>query len=571
MRTLDARRLTGLSRWADGHGAAVVIEFARETSEVQRATLRATWQRNVTDAMAVLGWPAPSFDATAAGRGGRREVWVASAPIDRLYAAVALCESAANESDSAAHLAAARAEDDIDGDAALLGAERFAAERHLPFLWCDDEASIGWGTRSQVWDRAEVPADLTGLDAESLGRIPVALVTGTNGKTTTSRLLSRIARHAGFVVGATGTDGLVVDEQVIEAGDWTGPGGARTVLRDGRVELAVLEAARGGMLRRGLGTTGVDAAAVTNVSNDHLGEWGIDSVAHMAEVKLLVGKAVRPGGRLVLFDDGAALTSCATGLAATDNLVVSGVEVLRYRADNSASDGPGRLAAWLADEGATLVVDCGFEGRGPLRIPASEVPITVGGAARYNVANALAAGLLARGLGLPDDAIRSGLASFQPNSVDSPGRGNLLTVRGAKVILDFGHNPDGVMQVAHMAARLNVRRRLVVTGQAGDRTDGEIRGLVEGLSVCKPDRWLLKAMPKYVRGRPLGEVVAVLRSALTELGVPEGAVTDHPTEREAVDAAIAELQPGDLLLLFIQADAAGALAQLREAGATDGW
>ena len=623
---VDARRLTGLSRWAEGPAAAVIIAFDPELPAAQRETRRARWRAEVHADMVALGWPPPVCTFTVAGDAGNQEVWTASAPIDRLYAAIALCEAACDDAacddvacddaacddaagDDHASPEAARAaqatarqaialeEDDAAGDARLLAAQAFAAEHDLPFLWCDDAVSIGWGARSVVWSRADVPADLSGLDPTSLGAIPVALITGTNGKTTTARLVSRIAQRAGHLVGATGTDGLVIDERVVEAGDWTGPGGARAVLRHADVDLAVLEAARGGMLRRGLGATEVDAAAVTNVSDDHLGEWGIDTVTAMAEVKLLVGRAVRSGGRLVLYDDGGALIASASRLAAETHagssnpnaagptstggaagrLTQPGVAVLRYVAGPaaSASAGPGRLAAWLELSGgdATLVIDDGGRaGDQPaLRLAAADVPITIGGAARHNVANALCAALLARGLGLPDDAIRAGLRSFQPNAADSPGRSNLFTLRGARIILDFGHNPDGVRQVAEMAARLRADRRLVVTGQAGDRTDAEIRGLIDGLLVCNPDRWLLKSMPTYARGRPAGEVVAVLRGALQAACVPAAHITAHPEEAAAVGAALAELRPGDLLLLFVHADAGAALRQLLAAGATEGW
>lgn len=610
MRLVDGRRLTGLSRWSNGAAAAVVVAFSRKDDDSTRRAAHDAWRAIVLGAMKRLAWPTPAFTSTGAGED--ELVWTATAPIDRLYAAVALCEAAARSLGGGSHSTVengdsgggdvaprnvaidaavmdARASEDVNGDSALLGLQEAANAAGLPFLWCDDDVSVGWGAQGRVWTRAEAVAVYGGgdevasiprADLGGLGRIPVALITGTNGKTTTSRLLARIARCAGHHVGGTGTDGLVVDEQVVESGDWTGPGGARAVLRDGRVDLAVLEAARGGMLRRGLGTIGVDAAAVTNVSNDHLGEWGIDDVSAMAEVKLLVGRAVRRGGRLVLFDDEDVLTATAQALTSAEGsnqLTGPDVTVLRYRADpvaptaaGSATDGPGRLAAWLDDTTPlTLVIDDGT--RPALRIPAAEVPITIHGTARHNVANALCAALLARGLGISDAAITAGLNGFHPNSIDSPGRTNLLQLGGARIVLDFGHNPDGVRRVAEMAARLPATRRLVVTGQAGDRTNAEIAGLVDGLMVCRPDRWLLKSMPKYARGRAEGDVIRVLTNALNAHGVSTDRVTTHTTESAAVAAAIDALRSGDLLLLFVQADAAGALHQLQASGATEGW
>ena len=569
---VDGRRLTGLSHWAPGPAAAVIVSWGDHATEADKTACWERWSSTIRAAMASLSWPEPKRWRRSAGA---REVWCASAPIDRLYAAVALVESVAGGGDVDAALSAARGEEDLEGDAAMLAWQRWAERHQVPYLWCDDYVSVGHGHRSRTWSRAELPQTPEDDLVSELGTVPTAIITGTNGKTTTSRLLNRILASDGLCVGATGTDGLVVADEVIDAGDWTGPGGARVILRRPEVEAAVLEAARGGMLRRGLGLVDVDASAVTNVSDDHLGEWGIDTVTDMASVKLLVARAVRPGGRFVYFDDGATLTQVFDGAGPQ-------VEVLRYcdRPPSEATAGAaGRLAAWIEadpDEVPTLVVDCGAPDaqgspRPALRISARDVPISVGGAARYNVANALCAALLARGMGASDAAIRDGLRRFTPTATDSPGRCNLLTYHGARVLLDFGHNPDGLRRVAEMASNLPARRRLVVTGQAGDRTDDEIAGLVRGLLHCRPDRWILKAMPKYARGRAPNEVISVLRGALKAADVSEEQISDWPSEASAVEAALSMLQEGDLLLLFIQADAAGALDALKRAGAVEGW
>lgn len=560
MRVQDGRRLTGRSHWADGPAAAVVVAFEDGESIVD---CRTRWRQRVEADMAALGWPAPTIRQAPAGV---EEVWTATAPIDRLYAAVALCEAAVTLADAAARAAQIAAEPDAGGDPALLAIQAFALAHDVPLLWDDDELSLGWGASCARWLRS-APPDVATLAPERFGRVPSALITGTNGKTTTTRLLARMARESGLHAGTTSTDGLTLDGRLVEAGDWTGPGGARALLRDPRVEFAVLEAARGGMLRRGLGVDRVDAAAVTNVSADHLGEWGIDTVAAMAGVKLLVADAVRPGGSLVIGDDRQRGDVLVRALQA--RALPPDVRVLRYAAvaAETVAPGPGRLAGWV--EGATLVVDDG-EGS-PLRLPLAEIPITVAGAALHNVENALCAALLARSLGLPDAAIVAGLRAFRPDPTDSPGRGNLLTLRGGRVLLDFGHNPDGVRRVAEFAARVPAARRLVVVGQAGDRSDEDICGLVDGLWPCAPDVWLLKAMPHYDRGRADGEVVAILRAALLDRGVADDAVRSFASEHDAAAAAIAALQPGDLLVLLAHEDAASVLAQLLAAGAQLGW
>ena len=561
MRLLDGRRLTGRSHWAEGPAAAVVVAF--DPGESVDAA-RALWSDRLRADMAHLGWPAPAIHQAPAGDG---EVWTASAPIDRLYAAVALCEAAVTLDDLAARLELAAAEPDFVGDPGLLAVSAFARDHDLPLLWDDDELSLGWGASCARWPRT-APPDVASLRADCFGRVPTAMITGTNGKTTTTRLLARMARHAGLHAGTTSTDGLTLDGALVEAGDWTGPGGARALLRDPRVEFAVLEAARGGMLRRGLGVDRVDAAAVTNVSADHLGEWGIDTVAAMAGVKLLVADAVRPGGFLVVGDDRLRGDVLVRALAARP--LPAGVGVLRFAAvaPDALPDGPGRLAGWVEDE-ATLVID---DGRGPaLTLALADIPITVGGAARHNVENALCAALLARALGLADAAISAGLRAFRPDPQDSPGRGNVLMLRGARVLLDFGHNPDGVRRVAEFAARVPATRRHVVVGQAGDRSDADICGLIDGLWSCAPEHWLLKAMPHYDRGRPEGEVVAILHAELRRRGVAEAAIERFPSEHDATAAALAAVEQGDLLVLLAHEDAGGVLQQLLDAGATLGW
>ncbi|MCB9740911.1 MAG: hypothetical protein H6747_16715 [Deltaproteobacteria bacterium] len=579
MREVSGRRLTGPNRWLDAAGVAVVVRDPAFVADRTHDAAFAAFRGHVLAAYATLGWAPPHLVCSrrATDDPARAEaVWAATGPLDRLYAATALCEAAAAQ--DATHQScvdAAHAEEDVAGDARLLALQQAAEDAGLPFLWDDDALSLGWGPGAQVWARDEAPAAEDASDAvrralaarPPAGRIPVAMITGTNGKTTTTRMLARMARTAGRCVGATSTDGLTLDGALVERGDWTGPGGARTVLRDPRVELAVLETARGGLLRRGLSTEGVDAAAVTNVSDDHLGEWGIDDVAAMAEVKLLVARAVRPAGRLVLRDDPLLRAAAETARLA------EGVRVLWLRSDDAGGQG---VVAWLEDaDGAapTLVVDCGgaHGDRPALRIPASAVPLCIGGAARHNVENALCAALLARGLDLPDEAIAAGLAALRPAPDDSPGRSNLFRLNGARVLLDFGHNPDGVRRVAEMAARVPASRRLVVIGQAGDRTDDEIAGLVDGLLACRPERWLLKAMPKVARGRPEGEVVALLQRTLAERGVAPDAVTVHPSEDAAALAALDALQPGDLLLLLAHENPPAVLARVLERAPELGW
>jgi len=196
---------------------------------------------------------------------------------------------------------------------ALDGETNEATRRALPLLWDDEHVSIGEGSRSACWPRAALP-DVADVPWQDLGAIPVALVTGTNGKTTSTRLLARMAREAGFRVGAASSDEISIGTQVVQNGDWTGPAAARIVLRDTGVDFAVLETARGGILRRGLAVESCDAALITNISDDHLGSYGVDDLAAMTRVKAVVADAVRPAGTVVLNAHDEKLVALASSL-----------------------------------------------------------------------------------------------------------------------------------------------------------------------------------------------------------------------------------------------------------------
>ena len=606
MELVDGRRLTGRSPFAAGPAAAVMVRPPAPQPEPSSAPAAAPVAApesgaagaaapSVDDALALFGAPAfAAWAATLAGALARRdwpvatftrslagalEVWTASAPIDRMYAVLEMAEAAVKTTSIDAVVDAAQAAADVGGDPALLALQERALALGLPLLWDDDAVSIGLGHASRTFERPALAAlgveGVQALPLQGLARVPTAIVTGTNGKTTTTRMLARIARCAGYRAGATSTDGLAIDGALVEAGDWTGPGGARALLRDARVELAVLEAARGGMLRRGLQLEGCDAAAVTNVSADHLGEWAIDTVEAMAAVKLLVAQALRPGGRLAIFDDGPGAAGGAAGSHGASPLVTAAATVARTRPDieilrfaarprDQLSTGPGRSAGWL--DGDALVLD---DGRGPSqRIPVASIPLSFGGAARHNLDNALCAALLARGLDLPASAVADGLASLRPDTDDSPGRANAFTLRGGTVIVDFGHNPDGLRAMAEMVVALPARRRYCVVGQAGDRSDADIAGLARALWPAGFHGWYLKNMPHYDRGRPPGQVVAILADALGKLGAAPEAIHRCDDEESAAIAALAAVGEGDLLLLLAHEDCAAVVRRCLDAGAT---
>ncbi len=554
-----SRRLTGPSLLQDSPGAAVEVAFAPQ--EDHQVAIQA-WQKRVTSAAQRLGWNAQT--SVRLHRDGAS--LACTAPLDRLHTAVECVEMAVAGDLDRAQLTWLEERAEQETAPELLALQAYAAQHDLPFLWDDEVCSLGFGHQTRIWPRDALP-DLQTLDPQAFRQpFPLLCVTGTNGKTTTARLLSRMVAEAGRIAGTTSTDGLEVGGVRVDPGDWTGPGGARRILRDPRVDMAVLELARGGFLRRGVPTDRADAAIVTNVSDDHLGEWGIDDIAAMAEAKLLIRKTLKPGGRLILPAASTPLVLAAKRL----NVRESGRQLAWQCLDR---EHPMLHEARLLGEPMAYLADgwlC-LEWQGTLEhvIPVTEVPLTFGGKAAHNVENALSA-LLAARLVLPRAAIEAGLRHFLPSVEDNPGRGNVFTWQGRTLLVDFAHNPDGLRHLADLVETVPAKRRLVLIGQAGDRSDDLMRGLVRSTLLCRPDRVLIKESLHYLRGRQPGEVPALLRKFLIEQDFPAEAIAVYEDELHAVDAALAWSEPGDLLVLLIHDDFAPVVELLRERGAVAG-
>jgi cyanophycin synthetase len=561
MRLHDSRRLTGLNLSDERPGAAATVRF--DPGEDAAAAIE-RWRLALARGLAELHWDATLRVRRSESEAGDREAELMfTAEIDRLYAAADLGEWAVRAAEGEAvpldtvRESAAR---EIAVNAGLLALVRRGRAEGVPSL-CDDEMlTLGWGARGRTWPIGALPPP-TAIEWSALGQIPLALVTGTNGKTTTSRLLARIARLAGHRVGNTSTDGIYVDEALVEAGDWTGPGAARTLLRRTEVELAILEAARGGLLRRGLEITGCDVALVTNIERDHLGEYGIFDLPNLAAVKGLVTRAVRPGGRIVLGADSPALVAWARTqrFAAPVEWVTTDPESPVLQA-HTAAGGSG----WTCADGL-LVRRRG--GSDTAIIPAADVPITFGGKARHNVANALAAAAVASALGLSHDAISSGLRDFGSRPTDNPGRARAFTLSdGRDLLLDFAHNAAGLQAIGELVRALG-RRAIVSFGMAGDRSDEDLRTLGTLLVDFAPRHVILREQPAYLRGRKLGEVPALLAEGLRRAGFPESAIHLAGDEPSALDLARALADPEELLLLLLHTERDAVAAWLERHGA----
>ena len=542
MQPVEARRLTGPGMLWDRPGAVLDI-FGAVAGVADR------WQCQARRLLDAVGWRGEAVMALAFDGGVTLAL---SAPIDQLYAAVSVAEAAwalcVSEGDFAAVVAALRAEMLAEANPALVALVNAAAARGLEALCDEDAVSLGHGAGSQGWPVGALP-DVAAVDWGALHNIPVALITGTNGKTTTTRLCAAIGRAAGLVAGLTSTDVVQVGDRVLDKGDFSGPGGARLLLRDPSVEVAFLELARGGILRRGLPVRQARAAAVLNVAADHLGEYGVNTVEALARAKFAVQRGLAAGGIMVLNADDALVVAEGAGVAGP---------VWWFSLQPLNVDTPG---AWL--DGETLVF---WDGSALHPITTvSALPVAMGGAARHNILNALAAICLTRALGMGYGAITAGLQGFQNSLQDNPGRANLFWVRGARVFVDFAHNPHSIAAVTAMLAGIPAKRRFVMIAQAGDRSDDDIRGLVRGALALRPDYVVAAELEGYLRGRALGEIPALIAQTCVDLGMPAQNVLHATSPKAGADMIVDRLQPGDLALLLVHAERDAIFAMLAAA------
>ncbi|MBM4280544.1 MAG: hypothetical protein FJ137_07210 [Deltaproteobacteria bacterium] len=440
-----------------------------------------------------------------------------------------------------------------------------AARRDVPALLYDDGISLGHGEKSRTWSTGVVP-DVGAVPWGELGHVPIALVTGTNGKTTTTRYLAGMMRAAGVVVGATSTDGVVIGAEQKESGDWSGPGGARAVLRDPRVQMAALETARGGLLRRGLAVDGAGVAVVTNVSDDHLGDYGVHDIAAMADVKMLIAHGVRRDGCVVLNAADPLLVARAAGVAAP--IVYFAVDA-RHPV----------VVAHVAQGGGVCVVHDGVitlvQGRArTLVLPIDDVPLCFGGAAVHNVENALAATAAGHALGLPIDALQAGLRSLRAKHDDLHGRSLVREHQGVRLLLDFAHNPAGVAAALAFLQRLRARdavpgRLIVLTGAAGDRSNDELRGVCAAIAAARPDHVIVRELDGYRRGCAPGEVPARIRGHLVVAGVAPGVIDAAADDQHGLTLALDDARAGDTVAMLIHIDGPGVARLLTERGWPD--
>jgi cyanophycin synthetase len=415
------------------------------------------------------------------------------------------------------------------------------------------EVNAAPGFRMHVAPSEGTPRDVAGpvidmlFPAGTPTRVPIAGITGTNGKTTTSRMLAHIAKMAGYTPGLTTTDGVYIDGERTVEGDMTGPIATRMVLADAQIDLAVLEIARGGLLRAGMGVPFINVGAVLNVEADHLGMKGIDTLEQLAEVKRIVVEVARDCAVLNADDVNVIKMSADTEAKSICYVTVNPQHAV-VREHIRAG---GRACALEAGVNGHMITLYDKGGHIPL-MWTHLIPATLEGRAMHNVQNAMFAAAMAFSLGIKLDAIRQGLRTFDTTFYQAPGRMNVFDEHPFEVIFDYGHNAHAVGVMADLAQRLDVQgRRIIVLSAPGDRRDEDVVAIAETVA-GKFDHYICRR-DDSLRGRDGDEIPGMLAKVLRARGIADAAISIIPDEQKAIDAALHMGAQGDLLLIFADA------------------
>jgi UDP-N-acetylmuramyl tripeptide synthase len=541
----EVRRLTGPNLLWNHVGVAVDVLI----DGVDKQQVAELWQAKTAECLNSFCWPHQETVYRLHQDGANLAM---SAPLDALYTACDLAELAweccvaeleqSPMPDWRTRITELKIDLAKEQNSALLELMSAAQLNGVSCLVDDDELSLGMGNSTEVWPITQLPC----ADAVNWGKytdIPRAYITGTNGKSTSVRLAAEIASAASLCAGVTSTDFIRVGKDIIDRGDYSGPGGARILLRDKRAEIAFLEVARGGMLRRGLPVDKVNAALITNVASDHLGQYGINTVQELAEVKFLVARALDSQGILVVNADDELVieqamkldtTLCWFSINEANSLVQE--QILR--------GGP----AVFVQSGQIVYHDKGlFEDLAHI----NDLPMTFNGSAMHNVQNALGVVGLCRALNLPFAAITQGLSAFGSDANDNPGRGNRYNYQGAEVIVDFAHNEHSMRAVVGMVKSMPAQRRIVMFSHGGDRSDQDIIDLSRAVLDLDADLYIVAELEAYLRGRELGELPHLVSSFLKQSGVADEAIYAAESPLSGAQYALSQSSDGDVVLLFV--------------------
>ncbi|MFC6285174.1 Mur ligase family protein [Nocardioides sp. GCM10027113] len=418
----------------------------------------------------------------------------------------------------------------------------------------DVEAAVGRAAeRVMAAEDGEGPRTL-------VPRVPVVAVTGTNGKTTTSRMIAHLARTSGLLAGWSNTDGIYIDGTLVEAGDYSGPSGAGRVLAHPEVQLAVTETARGGILLKGIGLTRNDVSVVTNVSADHLGLHGIDTVDQLAEVKSVVARITRKSGWSVLNADDPRVLAMRAAIKAQPWVFSRDPDSPAIREVLSTG---GRATTVIDGWVSVLRPDADPD---PL-VPLVDVPMTLAGLSRFNVENTLAAASAGLAVGLPREAVVEGLRTFRPDAEHNPGRMNVFSLGEVSVVVDLAHNEAGLEALLEIMNGIRPQggRLLLALGVVGDRQDELIEKLGE-IGARDSDLMVAAHKGRYLRGRSMEELDGLIRAGAARVGVEE--VPSYPTEVEGLAAVVEQAEPGDVAALMCHEDREGVYRWIADHGGT---
>ena len=556
----ESRRLTGPNLFTDYAGA--VLEVYCEGIDVE--TVVEVWQKHLNALLWGLKLEAEVFHRLF--EGGANIGFTAEE--DMLYSACEVNETAyylmlaeLTETDPVEEMQSVDALREMiaeERNPALIKLIERAVKEDVTYLTDDDEFSLGMTQTCQIWPVTELP-DPDELNWSDYQDVPVAFITGTNGKSTSVRMADAVAKAGGYANGITSTDYIRAGDEILDRGDYSGPGGARTLIRNPKPTMAILEVARGGMLRRGLGVPRARASLITNVADDHLGQYGINTVAELTGAKGIVSRALDHRGTLVLNADDLGLV----------NYFNSRPDLVRGKLTYFGLNPENPILKKAITDGHTVVQQKGdhielvMDGLTITVMSVDSIPSALGGAAQHNVANAMGVIGLTLALGIKLPAIREGLANFKGDVADNPGRGNYFDVNGGRLLIDFAHNPHSLSAIINTVKAMPAKRRLIMLGHAGDRTDRDIHNLTEVALGLNPNMVITAEIPDYLRGRELKEIPDMIKAQCVESGMTDDQIHYAPTSLEGAKFALDWIQEGDFVVL-LQLDERDAVFKLLE-------
>tara|TARA_R110000737_G_scaffold352561_1_gene399080 strand:+ start:2015 stop:3733 length:1719 start_codon:yes stop_codon:yes gene_type:complete len=549
----DNRRLTGKNLLSDQPGA-IIDAFV---SGIDKLVVVNIWSIYASRLLNAVNWSNEKIYSRIFEDGISIAI---SAPMDALYAACDLneiawqltCEELTNSPNQeviSAAIERLKATIAAEVKPKLLELIKQSKARNVVYLVDDEEFSLGYGTTAQCWPISALP-EVSSINWSQYKSIPLAYVTGTNGKSTSVRIMSQIIKQAGKCCGVTSTDFIRVGDNIIDHGDYSGPSGARMLLRHRDTETAILEVARGGILRRGLPIDTVNAALITNIAEEHLGQYGINTLAALAQAKAVVTKGLlnhgQSKGTLVLNAD-------------DQNLVALAPQLLVNKCWFSLHENNKTLQQHKNNAGAICFVReqnlvYSDHNEESTIIAVNDIPMTLNGAALHNIQNALGAIGLAKSLNIENKAIKIALSNFASNSEDNPGRGNQFSVNNAQVIMDFAHNVHSMEAMAVTTANIKAPRKFLMLSHAGDRTDAEIIKMTKTALKMKPDFIIAAEVVKYLRGRAMGEVPQLIVDTALANGMKKENIFSFDSPFSGAKYIVEQLQVDDLALLMVLAE-----------------